>query len=77
MLAKGPKGPLPVQNISEAEARKTAAAVLAEVGLLCRANCWPAHVFGSQQHRVAMDPDAMRFDEPTPALDPALTGAGA
>ena len=53
---------------------------LDSVGLLERANNFPAQLSGGEQQRVAiaralaMQPDIMLFDEPTSALDPEMVG---
>ena len=53
---------------------------LERVGLVERADHYPAQLSGGQKQRVAiaralgMDPHIMLFDEPTSALDPELTG---
>ncbi|MER5772113.1 amino acid ABC transporter ATP-binding protein [Streptomyces sp. NPDC001985] len=53
---------------------------LARVGLLEKADAYPAQLSGGQRQRVAiaralsMGPELMLFDEPTSALDPELVG---
>ena len=65
---------------SKAEAEVIARHNLERVGLLEKADAYPAHLSGGQQQRVAiaralsMEPDMMLFDEPTSALDPELVG---
>jgi polar amino acid transport system ATP-binding protein len=69
-----------VRRRSKAEATEVARRNLEKVGLLEKAEAYPAHLSGGQQQRVAiaralsMDPDMMLFDEPTSALDPELVG---
>ncbi|MFL6108370.1 MAG: amino acid ABC transporter ATP-binding protein [Marmoricola sp.] len=69
-----------VKKRSKAEAEAVARTNLEKVGLLEKADAYPAHLSGGQQQRVAiaralsMDPDMMLFDEPTSALDPELVG---
>ena len=54
--------------------------LLKRVGLLEKADAYPASLSGGQQQRVAiaralaMEPKVMLFDEPTSALDPELVG---
>lgn len=54
--------------------------MLEKVGLVEKANEYPATLSGGQQQRVAiaralaMEPDLMLFDEPTSALDPETIG---
>ncbi|GGO93422.1 peptide ABC transporter ATP-binding protein [Nocardioides phosphati] len=69
-----------VKKRSKDEAVAIAKANLEKVGLLGKADAYPAHLSGGQQQRVAiaralsMNPDMMLFDEPTSALDPELVG---
>jgi ABC-type polar amino acid transport system ATPase subunit len=70
--------PMKVKKLSRAEAEKTARALLERVGLVEKADSYPANLSGGQQQRVAiaralaMQPRIMLFDEPTSALDPEM-----
>jgi len=72
--------PLKVSKVSRAEARTTAEALLAKVGLSEKADVYPSKLSGGQMQRVAiaralaMGPTVMLFDEPTSALDPETVG---
>ena len=72
--------PINVKGIAQEEAEKTARELLKRVGLLDKADVYPASLSGGQQQRVAiaralaMSPDIMLFDEPTSALDPEMVG---
>lgn len=72
--------PIAVNGLGKAEATDEAMALLKRVGLLDKANDYPAQLSGGQQQRVAiaralaMKPKLMLFDEPTSALDPELVG---
>ncbi|WP_419885820.1 amino acid ABC transporter ATP-binding protein [Paenibacillus sp. B-A-8] len=54
--------------------------LLSKVGLVEKADVYPANLSGGQKQRVAiaralmLNPDILLFDEPTSALDPELTG---
>ncbi len=71
-------GPIRVRHRAKAEARQIALSLLERVGLVSRANHYPAQLSGGQQQRVAIaralavKPKMMLFDEPTSALDPEL-----
>jgi polar amino acid transport system ATP-binding protein len=73
-------GPAKVKRIEKKQAEQLALTELDKVGLLDKAESYPAELSGGQKQRVAiaralaMDPKVMLFDEPTSALDPELTG---
>ena len=72
--------PVKLGRLSKAEAEMRAKDLLKRVGLLERADHYPAQLSGGQQQRVAiaramaMQPEAILFDEPTSALDPEMVG---
>lgn len=72
--------PMKVRKLAQGEAEKTAADLLAKVGLSDKAQVYPDQLSGGQQQRVAiaralaMRPKVMLFDEPTSALDPEMVG---
>ena len=72
--------PINVKGIAQEEAEKTARELLQRVGLLDKADSYPAALSGGQQQRVAiaralaMQPKIMLFDEPTSALAPEMVG---
>jgi polar amino acid transport system ATP-binding protein len=74
------EAPIHVRGSNRGEAIEAARSLLLRVGLLDKANVYPAQLSGGQQQRVAiaralaMRPSLMLFDEPTSALDPEMTG---
>ena len=72
--------PLTLKKMDEKTAEETATRLLTRVGLLDKADVYPAQLSGGQKQRVAiaralaMNPDIMLFDEPTSALDPEMVG---
>ena len=72
--------PMKLKNLSRKEADERASALLTKVGILEKADTYPAMLSGGQQQRVAiaralaMNPAVMLFDEPTSALDPEMIG---
>jgi polar amino acid transport system ATP-binding protein len=74
------EGLVQVKKMPKDEARREAEKLLDRVGLLDKADVYPAMLSGGQKQRVAiaralaMKPKIMLFDEPTSALDPELVG---
>lgn len=72
--------PVQLKLKTQAEADKKADELLERVGLLDKANEYPAMLSGGQKQRIAivralaMEPEVMLFDEPTSALDPEMVG---
>ncbi len=72
------EGLVSVRGVARDEARVRGLALLDRVGLLHKADAYPARLSGGQKQRVAiaralsMDPEVIFFDEPTSALDPEL-----
>lgn len=72
--------PVNLKLMDEAAAEKKARGLLRHIGLLGKADSFPASLSGGQQQRVAiirammMEPKVLLFDEPTSALDPESIG---
>lgn len=74
------EAPITVQGRDKSEATEAGKKMLDKVGLLDKADTYPAQLSGGQKQRVAiaralvMQPKVLIFDEPTSALDPELVG---
>ncbi|WP_339213751.1 amino acid ABC transporter ATP-binding protein [Solibacillus sp. FSL W8-0372] len=72
--------PLKLKGLTKDQANERGMELLKKVGLVEKANAYPAELSGGQQQRVAiaralaMQPKIMLFDEPTSALDPEMVG---
>ena len=71
--------PVKLGVMTKDEASNKADELLTRIGLLDKADAYPAQLSGGQKQRVAiirslaMNPDVILFDEPTSALDPEIT----
>ncbi|MFO1175131.1 MAG: amino acid ABC transporter ATP-binding protein [Paracoccaceae bacterium] len=74
------EGPTVVRGLPRDQAVARAMELLDMVGMVEKADAYPAQLSGGQKQRVAiaralaMEPRVMLFDEPTSALDPELVG---
>ena len=72
--------PVTLLKMPRAVAEKKAMELLAQVGLVAKAEAYPQVLSGGQQQRIAicrclmMNPKVVLFDEPTSALDPTMVG---
>jgi polar amino acid transport system ATP-binding protein len=72
--------PRKVLGVAPAQAEREGRALLDQVKLSAKADCYPGELSGGQQQRVAiaralaLRPALLLFDEPTSALDPELVG---
>ena len=72
------EAPLTVLRQDRKTVEDRARALLEKVGIVDKADVYPAQMSGGQQQRAAiaralcMEPRALLFDEPTSALDPEL-----
>ena len=72
--------PTVLKVMDEEAAIKKARKLLRHIGLLSKAEAFPASLSGGQKQRVAiirammMEPEVLLFDEPTSALDPESIG---
>ena len=72
--------PVTLKKFSPDEAERKARKLLRHIGLVEKADSFPASLSGGQKQRVAivralmMEPSVLLFDEPTSALDPESIG---
>ena len=72
--------PLKLKIMNRETAEKRARELLKHIGLINKADAYPASLSGGQKQRIAiirammLSPEVLLFDEPTSALDPESIG---